>query len=312
MHLGVFALKNELKVFLYTTFALVAFGFNSILCRLALRGDEADAAGFTAVRLVAGAITLIFVSFVCASPRGSKGDKRTLKVSPSLTVGLVQYGSWPSAFFLFAYAICFSLAYVDLTAGTGALILFGSVQLTMIAVSLVRGERPPMLEWLGLVLAVSGLVYLVFPGLASPPLYSSLLMAAAGASWGFYTLRGKSSGDPLANTTGNFIRSVPMIAIAAIPFLSKIQLSGRGILLAVLSGAVTSGIGYTVWYAALKFHTSTRAAVLQLAVPVIAAAAGVLLLDETATVRLGVAAALILGGIGLTIGGRKGVSVART
>ncbi len=297
---------KALKVFLYTTFALIAFAFNSILCRLALRGEEADAAGFTAVRLVAGAITLIVISYLSSRVRSPHVSKGTSLANQALTyVRATDTGSWPSAFFLFAYAIGFSLAYVDLTAGTGALVLFGSVQLTMIAVSLVRGERPPMLEWLGLALAVGGLVYLVFPGLASPPLNSSLLMAAAGVSWGFYTLRGKSSGDPLANTTGNFVRSVPMIAIAAIPFLSKIHLSNRGVLLAILSGAVTSGIGYTVWYAALKHHTATRAAILQLAVPVIAATVGILLLDESATVRLAIAAALILGGILLTIFGKK-------
>ncbi len=294
-----------LKVFLYTSFALIAFAFNSIFCRLALRGEEADAAGFTVVRLVSGAIMLIGISLVCASPRVSKCESPKLHESPLLTRGPLHYGSWPSAFFLFAYAICFSFAYLGLTAGTGALILFGSVQMTMIVVTLIRGERPSVLEWLGLIIAVGGLVYLVFPGLESPPLFSSLLMAAAGASWGFYTLRGRESGDPLADTTGNFVRSLLMIAIAAIPFLSNIHLSNRGILLAVLSGAVTSGIGYTIWYAALKFHTSTRAAVLQLAVPVIAATAGVLLLDETATVRLALAAALILGGIALTIFGKK-------
>ena len=282
-----------MRVFLYTLFALIAFAFNSILCRLALRGEEADAAGFTVVRLTAGAVALIVISYLFSKGKGN-----------------IKRGSWPSAFFLFAYAICFSFAYLGLTAGTGALILFGSVQMTMIAIAIFRGERPPVLEWLGLAVAVGGLIYLVFPGLAAPPLNSSLLMGAAGASWGFYTLRGKGSSDPLADTTGNFVRSVPMIVIAAIPFLSKIQLSNHGIMLAVLSGAVTSGIGYTVWYAALKFHTSTRAAVVQLAVPVIAATLGVLLLDEIATVRLGIAAALILGGIGLTISGR--VAEART
>lgn len=282
-----------LKTFLYTSFALVAFAFNSILCRLALRGEEADAVGFTAVRLISGAVALMVISYLVRSPHVSKGSSKTKR------------GTWFSAFFLFAYAICFSFAYLDLTVGTGALVLFGSVQLTMIAAALFKGERPPLLEWLGLATAVGGLVYLVYPGLASPPLGSSLLIAAAGAAWGFYTLRGKGSSDPLADTTGNFIRSVPMIAIVAIPYFSKIQLSYRGILLAVLSGAVASGIGYTVWYAALRFHTSTRAAVLQLAVPVIAAAAGVLLLDETAAVRLAIAAALILGGIALTIFGRK-------
>jgi drug/metabolite transporter (DMT)-like permease len=302
---GHYRLTSPMKICLYTSFALVAFAFNSILCRLALRGEEADAVGFTAVRLVSGAVALVVISYVFGGPRVNEGLTRKLDVKPLLTRRLLQYGSWPSAFFLFAYAICFSVAYLDLTAGTGALILFGAVQLTMIAVSLIRGERPPALEWVGLLLAAGGLVYLVFPGLESPPLYSSLLMAAAGSAWGFYTLRGRSAGDPLANTTGNFVRSVPMIAVAAIPFWINIHLTNRGIVLAVISGAVTSGIGYTIWYAALKFHTSTRAAVLQLVVPVIAAAVGILFLDEAATARLGLAAALILGGISLTIFGRK-------
>ncbi len=277
-----------MKVFFYTIFALVAFAFNSILCRLALRGDEIDPASFTGVRLASGAVTLIVVSYFFSKNKGN-----------------IKSGSWPSAFFLFAYAICFSLAYLNLTAGTGALILFGSVQLTMIAVSLVRGERPPLLEWLGLLLAVGGLVYLVFPGLASPPLYSSLLMAAAGASWGGYTLRGKTSGDPLANTTGNFVRTLPFAAIAVLLFIPNLHLSNHGMLLAILSGAIASGIGYTIWYAALKHHTATRSAVFQLAVPVIAAVVGILFLAEAANTRLLIAAAMILGGIGLTIFGRK-------
>ncbi|HLA95703.1 MAG TPA: DMT family transporter, partial [Pyrinomonadaceae bacterium] len=214
-------------------------------------------------------------------------------------------GHWLSAFFLFAYAICFSLAYLGLTTATGALILFGCVQMTMIAVAIFNGERPSLLEWIGLIVAVGGLLYLVFPGLSSPPLFSSLLMAAAGISWGFYTLRGKGSSDPLGDTAGNFVRTLPFIVIVALPFLSRTHLSIRGIVLAILSGAIASGIGYTVWYAALKYHTSTRAAVLQLAVPVIAAAGGVVLLGEVASIRLVIAALLILGGILLTIFGRK-------
>ncbi len=277
-----------MKVFFYITFALVAFAFNSILCRLALRGEEIDAASFTGVRLASGAITLIVISYFI-------GKQNKQKLS----------GSWPSALFLFAYAICFSLAYLNLTAGTGALILFGSVQMTMIAVTLFRGERPRLLEWVGLITAVGGLVYLVFPGLASPPLTSSLLMAIAGASWGFYTLRGKLSGDPLANTTGNFVRTLPFAVIAVLVFIPNLHLSTRGIILAVFSGSIASGIGYTVWYAALKHHTATRAAVLQLAVPIITACIGVLFLAEIATPRLLIAAAFILGGIGLTIFGRK-------
>ena len=276
-----------IKIIGYTSFALVAFAFNSILCRMALRTGEADAAGFTAVRLASGAVALIVISYFVNKGTGLKR------------------GNWVSAFFLFAYAICFSFAYIGLTAAAGALVLFSSVQMTMIAVALFRGERPRSLEWLGLVIALSGLVYLVFPGLSAPPLFATGLMAAAGAAWGFYTLRGKGSTDPLGDTTGNFIRSVPMIVVAAIPFFSQIALSSRGWILAILSGAIASGVGYTVWYAALKHHTATRAAVLQLAVPVLTAFAGVLLLGETASSRLIIAAALILGGIGLTIVGKR-------
>lgn len=277
-----------IRVVFYTAFALVAFAFNSILCRMALRGGEADAAGFTLVRLVSGAVTLAAISYIV----GSNGVN-------------LKRGNWTSAFFLFAYAICFSFAYLGLTAGTGALILFGAVQFTMIAAGLVHGERPGLIEWAGLLTALGGLVYLVLPGLASPPLFSSILMAVAGIAWGFYTLRGKGSPDPLADTTGNFVRSVPMIVLACIPFLPQINLSNRGIFLAILSGAIASGVGYTAWYAALKHLSSTRAAVLQLAVPVIAAVGGVFFLAEAPTIRLLIAAALILGGIGLTIAGKS-------
>lgn len=255
---------------------------------MALRGGEADAAGFTLVRLVSGAATLAVISYFA-------GRKNTN----------IKRGNWVSAFFLFAYAICFSFAYLGLTAGTGALILFGCVQFTMIFWGLIAGERPGTIEWTGLIIAFIGLVYLVLPGLAAPPLFSALLMASAGAAWGIYTLRGKKSSDALGDTAGNFIRSVPMMMLAAIPFLSQINLSSRGILLAVLSGSAASGVGYTIWYSVLKHHTSTRAAVLQLAVPVITAAAGVLLLSETASMRLFTASVLVLGGIGLTIFWRR-------
>jgi drug/metabolite transporter (DMT)-like permease len=280
------------KIIFYTGFALAAFALNSILCRLALRTGEIDAASFTTIRLISGAAMLAAISYFF----NKKGKQRTR-------------GNWLSAFFLFLYAVCFSFAYVSLTAGTGALILFGCVQLTMIAVALFRGERPKPLEWLGLSIALGGLVYLVFPGLSSPPILSSALMASAGIAWGFYTLRGKGSSDPLADTTGNFVRSVPMTVLASLPFLSAVHLSNYGVLLAVLSGAVTSGIGYTVWYAVLKHHTSTRAAVLQLSVPVLAAFAAVMFLSEAITTRLFIAAVLILGGITLTIVGRKAAAV---
>lgn len=277
-----------MKTVFYTIFALVCFAFNSILCRLALKSDEIDAPSFTAIRLISGAVIL----FLIFSFFGKKNAE-------------TKQGNWLSAFLLFAYAICFSFAYLGLTTATGALILFGSVQLTMIIFALVNGERPQISEWFGLVLAFSGLIYLVFPGLESPPIFNTILMMTAGISWGFYTLRGKGTTNPLADTAGNFMRSVPFVVLVALPFLAQIHLSTKGILLAVLSGAIASGIGYSVWYAALKFHTAARAAVLQLAVPAIAALGGVILLAESVSMRLILASCLILGGIGLVILGRK-------
>ena len=302
-----------IKAVFNTSFALIAFAFNSILCRLALRGEEADAAGFTAVRLASGAVASVVIWYLVGRGgdlSGSEGvlDARTVEsgVKNTLPTGRVSaFGSWPSAFFLFAYAVCFSFAYLGLTAGTGALILFGAVQMTMIAAAIFKGERPTLVEWCGLVVAVGGLVYLVFPGLASPPPVSSALMAAAGASWGIYTLRGRTGGDPLANTTGNFVRALPFVVLLTLIYLPNLHLSAYGILLAILSGAAASGVGYTVWYAALKHLTSTRAAILQLAVPVLAAVLGIILLAEAASLRLVVAAALILGGIALTIAGKR-------
>ena len=273
-----------MKIFLLTLFALTAFAFNSILCRMALVAGEADAASFTGVRLVSGAVTL-----------------SALLLAFSKTRNPAKSGTWISAFFLFAYAVAFSFAYLGLTTAAGALILFGCVQLTMFGVSLYRGVRPTALEWIGLVVAFGGLVYLVLPGLSAPPLSSALLMAAAGASWGGYTLRGKGSEDPLADTAGNFIRSAPMALMVVLIFLPNLDISFGGVLLAVFSGAIASGVGYSVWYAALKYHTPARAGVLQLSVPIIAAAGGIVLLAESASVRLFIAAALILGGIGLTL-----------
>ncbi len=277
-----------MKIILYTGFALAAFAFNSILCRLALGTNAIDAPGFTLIRLMSGAIILFLISSFAA--------KKTVKT---------KGGNWISAFFLFAYAICFSFAYINLTTATGALILFGCVQATMIIAALMSGERPKFLEWSGLFASLGGLVYLVFPGLSAPPPVSSFLMMIAGISWGFYTLRGRQSTDPLADTTGNFVRSVPLVLLAALPFLPNIYLTNRGILLAVLSGAVASGLGYSVWYAALKYHTATRAAILQLSVPALAAIGGIVFLAEVVSIRLVLASSLILGGIGLAILGRK-------
>ncbi len=277
-----------MKTFAYTTFALAAFAFNSILCRLALGASAIDAASFTLIRLSSGAVTLLIISQFFGKKESNK-----------------RRGNWFSALFLFAYAVCFSFAYINLTTGTGALILFGFVQATMICAALVKGERPKILEWFGLIFAICGLVYLVFPGLTAPPILSSALMGTAGISWGFYTLRGKGSVNPLAETTGNFARAVPPIVLVWLFFLSQIHLSPKGILLAALSGAIASGIGYSVWYAALKFHTATRAAILQLSVPALAATGGVIFLAEIVSLRLLLATVLILGGISLAIVGRK-------
>jgi drug/metabolite transporter (DMT)-like permease len=277
-----------MRIFFYTAFALVCFALNSILCRLALRAGEADAASFTAVRLTTGALVLLAIVFFAGKSEGK-----------------LKSGNWFSAFFLFAYAICFSFAYLDLTAATGALVLFGSVQLTMIGAALAKGERPRLPEWAGFATAFGGLVYLVFPGLAAPPAASSALMIAAGAAWGFYSLRGRASADPLAETAGNFLRAAPLGVLTAIPFLPQFHLSPQGFLYAALSGAVASGLGYAVWYAALRFHTATRAAVLQLMVPALAALGGVIFLAEELSLRILLASALILGGIALAIFGRN-------
>ena len=277
-------MEKSFRIILLTIFALVAFAFNSILCRLALGNETIDAVGFTTIRLASGAITLSIISVILN--RKQTDFKR---------------GNWLSAFFLFAYAVCFSFAYLKLTTATGALILFGSVQMTMICLALIKGERPKALEWLGLFLAFGGLIYLVFPGLSAPPFAYSILMMFAGIAWGFYTLRGKGSEKPLADTTGNFIRTAPMILLVCLLFLSDIQISSKGTIFAVLSGAIASGIGYSVWYAVLKHHTATRAAILQLSVPAIASVGGVIFLAENLSFRIILASGLILGGIGLAI-----------
>lgn len=263
---------------------------NSVLCRLALGAGAIDAATFSTIRLLSGALMLLLISNILR--RGQ----------PTL-----QRGHWLSAVLLFSYAIAFSLAYISLSAGVGALILFGSVQATMLIAALHAGERPHLLEWAGLFLALGGLVYLVLPGLAAPPFVSSALMAIAGISWGFYSLRGRGTRDPLLNTTNNFIRALPFVFIVNLLLLRDVHVSARGMVFAVLSGAVASGLGYVVWYAALKGLTATRAATVQLIVPVLAALGGVLLLSENISLRLMLAALMILGGVGLALLGRKRV-----
>jgi len=261
-----------------TALAMVAFAANSLLCRLALDRDTIDPVGFAAVRLAAGAVTLLGVVHL-------RGTRR----SGSLLSGLV----------LALYVLPFSLAYVSLAAGTGALILFGAVQSTMIVAGLRAGERPLRGEWLGLLLALGGLGVLAAPGLARPSPLGAALMALAGVAWGVYSLRGRWAAEPIAETTGNFLWSLPVVALALLAGAPRLDADWTGVLLAVTSGALTSGLGYVVWYAALAGLTATRAALVQLTVPVLAATGGVVLLGEVLSLRLLVAAVLILGGVAL-------------
>ena len=267
---------------------MIAFASNSLLNRLALGQQTIDAASYTTIRLISGAVMLFLIA----------------NLQKKNNVPILR-GSWLSAGFLFLYAITFSFAYLSLTTGTGALILFGSVQVTMLIAALRNGERPQIVEWLGLSLALGGLVYLVFPGLAAPSLLGSALMVTAGIAWGFYSIRGRGSQNPLADTAGNFVYTVPMILLIRLLTLGNVHLSTNGILLATLSGALSSGVGYVIWYMALRGLTTTRAAIVQLSVPVIAAWSGVLLLSENISVRLLIAGGLILGGIGLSVLSRE-------
>lgn len=266
-----------------TALALVAFAGNSILCRLALGAHLIDPAGFTAVRLGSGALALCLLI--------------ALRTGGLPRIG----GQWGSAAALFAYAAAFSLAYITLSAGTGALILFGAVQLTMILAGLLAGERPRPAEWLGLALALGGLIVLVRPGLAAPSPAGSALMATAGVAWGVYSLRGRGSTEPLRNTAGNFLRTLPLALLLLLAAGRGATWEPRGVLLAAASGALASGLGYAIWYAALPALTATRAALVQLLVPVLAAAGGVALLGEAIPLRLPVAAAMVLGGVALAV-----------
>lgn len=269
--------------YLLTVLAMLAFAANSVFCRMALGGAAIDAASFTVIRLLSGAVTLGII--LLYRNRGFKRAKINIL----------------SALMLFIYAICFSFSYIELSTGAGALILFGTVQLTMILYGLIKGERPGRLAWVGIIAACGGLVYLLMPSISAPPLFSASLMMIAGLAWGVYSLRGKGVSNPLATTGWNFIATIPLALLAALIFHADASVSAKGLALAMLSGAVASGIGYAVWYSALPGLTPTRAATVQLSVPVIAALGGVLLLAEPVTVRLLVSSAVVLGGVYLTI-----------
>lgn len=280
------------KTILLTVLALLAFAGNSVLCRLALNDNIIDAASFTSIRLFSGAIFLLLLISINAH----KSPKKIINI---------KAGSWLSAFFLFIYAGAFSYAYISLDTGTGALILFGSVQVTMILSDIFKGKKLILTEWLGLIIAFIGLIILLMPSASAPSLTGFLLMAISGIAWGFYTLAGRGSKTPLVDTTNNFLRTLPFIGLLMLLTLSHIELSNEGILLAVMSGTVTSGLGYAIWYSALSGLTVKHAAIIQLSVPVIAAIGGVIFSNETINIELITSSFLVLGGVLTVIMGKQ-------
>jgi len=278
-----------LKTIIYTALALLAFAANSVLCRMALGNAAIDASSFTILRLLSAMVMLaIILSF-----NRPKDDQKLSK------------GSWSSALMLFIYATCFSFAYISLPTATGALILFGAVQITMIAMHMVAGNRLHLSEWLGLSLAFGGFIYLLLPGLSTPSLAGFLLMAAAGIAWGFYTIKGQQSVNPLRDTAFNFGRTLPFIIVLVILFLHQNHITTTGLILAILSGAIASGIGYTLWYMALDGLSASEAAVVQLLVPLLAAAGGIWFVSEAISLRLMLAGLMILGGMMIVIAGHS-------
>ncbi len=272
------------KTVVLTSITLVAFAGNSVLCRLALGAHAVDAASFTIIRLLSGAITLAVLTTIVRRKRG-------------LRLG----GSWRASAALFLYAAAFSYAYITLDIGTGALILFGAVQTTMIAASLISGTRLRALEWIGTLIAFSGFLYLVLPNVTSPSLAGFVFMSVAGIAWGVYTLIGRSSAEPLNDTASNFVRSLPYAVVLVPLALVNLDLSAEGIAYAVVSGSLASGIGYALWYTALGGLSRLQAAIAQLLVPVIAAGGGIVFAGEVISLRFSIATVLVLGGIFITV-----------
>lgn len=273
---------HKVRIVALTSLAMIAFAGNSLLCRVAMKDTGIDPASFTVIRLFAGAVTLWLIVRFYRSTHAGKGN-------------------WLSAMALFAYAAAYSFSYGNLSAATGALLLFGAVQATMIGYGVRAGERLVRLQLVGLMLAFGGLVGLLLPGLSAPPLFDSLLMLFAGFAWGVYSLRGKGAGDPIKVTAGNFLRAVPAAAALSLLMLGNVSVDSAGFWYAVLSGALTSGVGYAIWYTALPMMKSTSAATVQLSVPVIVALGGIAFLGEPVTLRLVLASIAVLGGIALVI-----------
>ena len=272
---------TPLRIFSLTALAMIAFAANSILARLALTGGDIGPWSFTAIRFISGAVCLALII----------GPMKTLR-----------QGSWNAAFALLLYGIFFSYAYLLLSAGTGALILFAVVQITMIGGGLLAGERLRTLQWLGLALAMGGLVYLMLPSVAPPSPIGAIMMSLSGLGWGLYSLMGRGKGNPTALTAGNFLRAAIICAVITLPvllILPETSIGPKGIGLALLSGIMTSGIGYVIWYMALKHLTATRAGIAQLTVPFFAAIGGMLFIAEPFTLRFFIAMCLTLLGVAL-------------
>ncbi|MDQ7005224.1 MAG: DMT family transporter [Ghiorsea sp.] len=273
-----------MRIGLFTLLALMAFAANSVLCRLALDQGAMDAASFTMIRLLSGAVMLLII----------------LRFQPHDKIGAVS-PSWWSSFLLFVYAASFSYAYILLDTGTGALILFATVQITMISYTVLSGNRLPILSWLGLLLALFGFVYLMLPDVNTPSFQGLILMSISGVAWGFYTLRGQQSLSPLRDSAYNFTRTIPLALVLLFFVMPAIRMDVESVVYAVLSGALASGLGYTLWYMALRGLQTLQAAVLQLLVPLIAAGGGVLFVAEPISFRLMIASVFILGGVLLVI-----------
>ena len=296
-------LMTPVRIVVLTTLTMIAFAGNSLLCRMALAHSIIDAASFTSIRLLSGALMLWLVVRLTATRQVASGipgmpgmsDSSALKGKPG------ENGNWGSALALFVYAASFSFAYASLTAATGALLLFSAVQATMIGHGLYSGERINRMQLLGLLLSVAGLVGLLLPGLAAPSLPGSLMMLSSGTAWGIYSLRGKGIQDPLRATAGNFWRAVPAAIGFSLLMSGRFSLDSVGLLCALASGALTSGLGYALWYAVLPVLKVTQASTVQLSVPVIAALGGVLFLDEALSARMLLASTAILCGIALVI-----------
>jgi drug/metabolite transporter (DMT)-like permease len=276
-----------IKTFIFTGFTLIAFAANSVLCRMALGEKTIDAYSFTVLRLLSGAIVLFVI----------------LKINHKKTRSPVK-GSWFAGTMLFLYAVTFSIAYTTLDSGTGAIILFGSVQITMISLSIISGYRLHIIEWIGVLGAFTGFVYLVLPGATSPSVIGFSFMTIAGIAWGVYTLKGRDSVHPFMDTAHNFLRTIPFVMVLAILAIRNTHYTTEGILLALSSGSIASGLGYTIWYKALSGLSATQAAVVQLLVPVIVALGGVIFLNEEITLHLTLSAIMILGGILMVVWGQ--------